>query len=315
MTQPAQGRQPPMAADVSGTASGAADADLADALGYCGPGSVTWRVGREWVMLLGAGRAVLMQLAHPLVAAGVAQHSSFFTDPIGRSYRTVEFTQVMAFGSRAEAHAMARSVNRLHASVSGTLGREVGRFTAQTPYRARDAELLLWVFATLVDSGLYLYPLLVGPLSREEQRRYYEESQRTVVLLGLPPGLLPATLDEFETYVRETLAGPAIGVIPEARALGRQLLYLPAPALARLAQPLGEQLTVGFLPPRLRDEYGYTWDERRERLLRIGASAIRHLLPLVPPGLRYTPWSRRAVARVRAFERRAARAATEGGER
>jgi uncharacterized protein (DUF2236 family) len=278
-----------------------ANGDLADLLGYCGPGSVTWRVGREWVMLLGAGRAVLMQLAHPLVAAGVAQHSSFFTDPVGRSYRTVEFTQVMAFGTRAEAHAMARSVNRLHAGVVGTLGREVGAYSTLTPYRARDGELLLWVFATLVDSGLYLYPLLVGPLSREEQERYYQESKRTVVLLGLSPALLPATLCDFETYIREMLASPALSVMPEARALGRQLLYLPAPAPLRLVQPLGEQLTAGFLPSRLREEYRFTWDARRERLLEMGTAASRRLLPLVPPRLRYTHWSRRAAARVHAL--------------
>src|SRR5215510_11147750 len=75
-----------------------------DAAGYAGPNSVTWRIAREYVVLLGAGRAVLMQLAHPLVAAGVLQHSSFLRDPLGRSYRTVEFTQVLAFGSRDEAH-------------------------------------------------------------------------------------------------------------------------------------------------------------------------------------------------------------------
>jgi uncharacterized protein (DUF2236 family) len=287
--------------------------DAADALGYCGPESVTWRIGREWAMLLGAGRAVLMQLAHPLVAAGVAQHSSFFTDPVARSYRTVEFTQVMAFGTRAEVHAMARGVNRLHAGVVGTLGHNTGAFSAETSYHARDGELLLWVFATLVDSGLDLYPRLVGPLTRDAQQRYYEESKRTVVLLGLPPELLPATLDDFEAYVRDMLAGPALCVTPEARALGRQLLYLPVPAPLRLLQPLGEQLTVGFLPSRLRAEYGYTWDTQRERLLNRGMATIRRLLPLAPPRLRYTHWSRRAAARVQALASEAAVAADRAG--
>jgi uncharacterized protein (DUF2236 family) len=283
--------------------SGDQAAAWADAIGYCGPGSVTWRIGREWAMLLGAGRAVFMQLAHPLVAAGVAQHSNYFTDPLGRSYRTVEFTQVMAFGTRTEVHAMARAVNRLHAGVVGNLGQDTGPFSAATTYRARDAELLLWVFATLVDTGLHLYPLLRGPLSREEQVRYYEESKHTVVLLGLPESQLPPTLDDFEVYVREMLDGPTLKVIPEARALCHQLLYLPAPAPVRLLQPLGEQLTIGILPQNLREEYGYTWDTRRERMLQAGLAAARHLLPLVPPPLRYTHWSRRAATRLRALER------------
>jgi uncharacterized protein (DUF2236 family) len=149
--------------------------------GYAGPDSVTWRLAREYVLLLGAGRAVLMQLAHPLVAAGVFQHSNFLSDPLGRSYRTVEFTQILAFGGRDEVHAITHHVNRLHHHVTGVLGEKAGRYTAETAYRAQDSPLLLWVYATLVDSALAVCPLLVGPISRADQRRYYEETKRTAV--------------------------------------------------------------------------------------------------------------------------------------
>src|SRR5215813_5199281 len=104
--------------------------------GYSGPQSMTWRIAREYALLLGAGRAVLMQLAHPLVAAGVIQHSSFLRDPLGRSYRTVEFTQVLAFGSRDEAHAIARHVNRLHRRVAGVLEETAGQYSTEAAYRA-----------------------------------------------------------------------------------------------------------------------------------------------------------------------------------
>jgi uncharacterized protein (DUF2236 family) len=267
--------------------------------GYVGPQSVTWRIAREYVMLLGAGRAVLMQLAHPLVAAGVLQHSSFLRDPLGRSYRTVEFTQTLAFGSRDEAHALARHVNRLHQRVVGALGKAAGQYSAETEYRAQDPELLLWVYATLVDSALSVYPLLVGPLQRTEQRQYYEETKRMAILLGLPREQLPASLEDFESYVRAMLAGPALAVTPAARALCRQLLYLPAPAPVRLVQPLGEQLTIGFLPPRLRALYSYTWGGKRQRVFSVLLAIIRHLLPLAPPGVRYTPWARRAMTSAR----------------
>jgi uncharacterized protein (DUF2236 family) len=267
--------------------------------GYAGPDSITWRIAREYVVLLGAGRAVLMQLAHPLVAAGVLQHSSFLHDPLGRSYRTVEFTQILAFGSRDEAHAIARHVNRLHKEVAGALGETAGHYSAEAQYRAQDPELLLWVHATLVDSALAIYPLLVGPLSRAEQRQYYEETRRMALLLGLPREMLPASLEDFEAYVDTMLTGPALAVTPAARVLARQLLYLPVPAPVRLVQPLGEQLTIGFLPPRLRELYGYTWGPARQRVFAGAATAIRHLLPLAPPRLRYTPWARRAMAHVR----------------
>lgn len=269
-----------------------------DILGYCGPGSVTWRVGREWAMLLGAGRAVLMQLAHPLVAAGVAQHSSFAVDPVGRSQRTVEFTQVMAFGTRHEARAMARSVNRLHTGVVGQLGHAAGEYTRDAAYRARDPELLLWVYATLVDTALALYPRLVAPLNRATQRRYYEESKRTTTLLGLPHDMMPRTLDDFEAYVHSMLEGADLCVTPEARTLGHQLMHLPAAAPVRTFYPLGELLTAGFLPPRLRCEYEFAWSVRHERIFNATVTSVRTALPLVPPGLRYTPWSRRAAARV-----------------
>jgi len=271
--------------------------------GYAGPGSVTWRLAREYVLLLGAGRAVLMQLAHPLVAAGVFQHSNFLSDPLGRSYRTVEFTQILAFGSRDEVHAIARHVNRLHRHVTGALGAEAGPYVAETAYHAQDPTLLLWVYATLVDSALAVYPLLVGPISRAEQRQYYEETKRTAVLLGVPRAMLPTTLEDFEAYVDATLSGSALVVTPAARVLGRQLLALPLPRALRFAQPLAhylaEQLTIGFIQPRLRDLYGYSWGPARQRLFTLGTATIRRLLPLAPPRIRYTPWARRAGADTR----------------
>ena len=210
-----------------------------DTNGYAGPNSVTWRIAREYVVLLGAGRAVLMQLAHPLVAAGVLQHSSFLRDPLGRSYRTVEFTQILAFGSRDEAHAIARHVNRLHKGVVGALGETAGHYSAEARYRAQDPDLLLWVHATLVDSALAIYPLLVGPLSRAEQHQYYEETRRMALLLGLPREMLPASLDDFEAYVHAMLTGSALAVTPAARVLARQLLYLPVPCSRAARSALG----------------------------------------------------------------------------
>jgi uncharacterized protein (DUF2236 family) len=270
-----------------------------DAVGYFGPQSLTWRIGRERVMLLGAGRAVLLQLAHPLVAAGVAHHSSFLTDPLGRSSRTIEFTQVMGFGTRHEVHAMARRVNRLHAGVQGSLGRAAGADHADAGYRARDPELLLWVYATLVDTALQLYPLVVQPLTPAEQGQYYQESKRFARLLGIPDDVLPENLNDFMAYMHRMLLGPNLAATPEAMMLGHRLLYLPAPAPLRLGQALVEQFTIGLLPPRARELYGYAWDAQRQRVLDGMTLAIRHLLPLVPTRVRYTPWSRRAKARLR----------------
>src|ERR1700680_2697463 len=124
--------------------------------GLFGPGSVTWRVMAEPLLMLAAGRALLMQAAHPLVAEGAIDHSTYATDPFGRFERTVEWVTVVCFGTTAEARRVSRRVNRLHGAVHGTLGRGHGtkRFRPATAYSGRDPELLRWVHATFVDTML-----------------------------------------------------------------------------------------------------------------------------------------------------------------
>ena len=136
--------------------------------GLFGPTSVTWRVNREAVLLLGGGRALLMQIAHPLVAAGVADHSDFRSDPLGRLRRTLEAMLTITFGTVEEAKRTLRSVNGIHAKVCGTLEEATGGFAAGSRYQARDPRLLLWVHATLVDTSIVVYRRYVGDLSDEE---------------------------------------------------------------------------------------------------------------------------------------------------
>src|SRR5260370_40958496 len=124
--------------------------------------SIIRRVNRENVLLLGGGRALLMQLAHPLVAAGVDEHSDFRDRPIRRLRRTVQMMMAIVFGDRETALAAARSVNRVHGRVQGA------------GYRALDPDLLLWVHATLVDSSLATYETFVRPLRDEEREGFYQ---------------------------------------------------------------------------------------------------------------------------------------------
>lgn len=267
--------------------------------GYFGPQSLTWRISGEAALLLGGGRAVLMQLAHPLVAAGVGHHSSYASDPWGRVNRTIDLMSRLTFGTRAEAWAAARTINRLHAGVVGTLDDRAGDLLPGAPYLARDPELLLWVYATLVDTSILLYSLLVGPLVRAERERYYQESRTTTALLGLPPSLTPPTLADFETYMRDMLASDRLAITPAARAVARQVMHMPVPIVLRPVLMATEQFTIGVLPPRLRALYGYTWDEHRQALLTLTAAGARHLLPLLPPLVREMPQARAARRRVR----------------
>lgn len=281
------------------TERGAAYDELA---GYYGPESVTWRIGGEAALLLGGARAVLMQLAHPLVAAGVGQHSSYASDPWGRTGRTIDLMTKMTFGTRSQARAAARTINRLHVGVTGTLDERAGDLAADTPYQARQPELLLWVYATLIDTGLVVYSLLIGPLSRAEQERYYQEARATAALLGLSPALLPATLMDFEAYMRGMLASTRLALTPAAQAVARQVMHMPVPIFLRPILMATEQFTIGILPPRLRHLYGYTWDNHRQALLELSAAGARHLIPLLPPLVRELPQARAARHRVRQME-------------
>src|SRR5262245_48911263 len=115
------------------------------------------RIHSQSALLFGGGRALLLEVAHPLVAAGVAEHSSFRTDPLGRLRRTLDAMHAIAFGDHAAALAAARGVERSHARVRGTLSADAGRYPAGTRYDGRDVDLVIWVWATLVDTALCVY--------------------------------------------------------------------------------------------------------------------------------------------------------------
>ncbi len=267
--------------------------------GYYGPGSITWRVGREAVLLVGGGRAVLMQLAHPLVAAGVSQHSSYEHDPAGRFRRTFELGQTLAFGTRSEARKAAQTINQRHKPVEGMLDAAAGDFAAGSPYHARDPELLLWVHATLIDSLLHVYQLLVAPLAPAEQERYWQESFASVRLLGLPPAHLPPNMPAFKDYMQAVLASNQLAIIPEAKTLANLILHPRAPLPARPLFEATANITIGLLPPRLRDMYGYHWSVGQQFLFDAWVRSTRRVLPFLPNWLREFPRARAAEARVR----------------
>jgi uncharacterized protein (DUF2236 family) len=268
--------------------------------GAPGPGSVTWKLHREIALLAGWGRAILLQLAHPLVAQGVARHSGFAADPGGhvrRLRRTLGAMLALTFGNESEARRAAEAINRIHDRVHGALDARQGAYPAGTPYTAHDPALLAWVHATLLDSFLLTYEVFVGPLSDEERDRYCDEARRVEPALGIPTGRLPRTRAELSGYMVAMLAGADIAVTDTARSLARQVLH---PPLARPLRPLlalARLPAVGLLPPRVRAAYGLTWSPGQERALRLLAASSRRVLPLLPSRLRDWPAARTAFAR------------------
>src|SRR3954466_584457 len=121
--------------------------------GVFGPDTVTWQIDREAVLFLGAGRALLWRLAHPGVAAAIAEHSKTLADPIGRFHRTFDIVFAMVFGSHDRALASARELHRRHSMIVGEMPETVGPFAAGSRYCANDTPSLRWVHATLVETA------------------------------------------------------------------------------------------------------------------------------------------------------------------
>jgi uncharacterized protein (DUF2236 family) len=263
-----------------------------------GPDSMSGRLHREVILLAGWGRAILLQLAHPLVAQGVADHSRFATERWGhvrRLRRTLDAMLALTFGTEEAAARAADGVNRIHDRIHGATPTREGPFPAGTRYTAHDPALLAWVHATLLDSFLLTYELFVAPLTPTERDRYCAEASRIESLLGIPAGYLPRTHADLLSYLDTKLSGGEIAVGDTARALAREVVspqlgwwLAPVFAVARLP-------AIGLLPPSIRAAYGFRWSPARERALRVLASASRLVLPLVPSLIRDWPAARRAA--------------------
>jgi uncharacterized protein (DUF2236 family) len=270
-------------------------AEADEALGLYGPGSEAWALNREAMLLLGAGpRALLLQLAHPSVAAGVADHSTFRDDPWRRLQGTLDSYLRIVYGTATAARAEIRRLNELHRSISGPT------------YRARDPELSLWVHATLVDSTIVAADAWLEPLSRARRDRYYAETLPIGRAFGIPAALLPADIDAFEAYLADAMGpdGP-VRVGPTARELGHAVLHPPlGPVLPPLAgvPPVAYAWTlwpsIGLLPPAIRAGYGLRWGPVERAVSGWLVAGWRAWRPVLPASFRQMPQALAADRRV-----------------
>jgi len=259
---------------------------------------VAWKLQKEIILLLAWGPAILLQVAHPLVAQGIADHSSFGTERRGRTrrlHRTLDAMLGLCFGTASEALTVAARINAIHDRVQGHLRETAGIFPAGTSYSAHDPALLASVHATLLAMNLRVYELFVAPLSAEDKDRYCAEASAIEAHLGIPEGRLPRTFGELQRYVDRTLASGEIFVTDAAWTLARMIVHPAVPRVAEPALGLMRLITLGLLPPRIRDGYGFAWSSRNEAMLRLSAGLVRRVLPLTPSMVRYWPAARTAL--------------------
>jgi uncharacterized protein (DUF2236 family) len=269
--------------------------------GIFGPASVIWRVDREAVTFLGAGRALLLQLAHPWVAGAITQHSRTLADPIGRFHRTFGIVFTMVFGTTEQAFAAARGLHRRHAGISGTLSESSGAFAAGSSYFANDVAALRWVHATLIDTALVAYELVNSPLPTEDRERYYAESRLFAALFGIPQSSLPQSSEDFFGYVDDMFGSDTLAVSGAARHVAAELFA--GAGTGRRLPSWYRALTAQLLPPRLRAGFGLPYGSAERRSAQRALAAIRFVHPAAPDRLRYVAPYHEALARLAGHNR------------
>ncbi|MBR0709939.1 oxygenase MpaB family protein [Bradyrhizobium liaoningense] len=265
--------------------------------GVFGPDTVTWQIDREAVNFLGAGRALLLQLAHPWVAAAIAEHSKTFADPIGRFHRTFDIVFAMVFGSLDRAMLSSRQLHRRHSMIVGEMPEAVGPFAAGSRYCANDIPSLRWVHATLVDTALMAHDLVLPPLSAEERERYWAESRTFGALFGLTADDLPADWAGFAAYTAAMTQSDTLTVSAAAREIATQIFTGARPWLR--PPRWYRALTARMLPEHLRAGFGFELDEREIRSADNALRWIRRVYPKLPDRLRYVGPYQEAQARLR----------------
>jgi uncharacterized protein (DUF2236 family) len=239
------------------------------------------RFAADAVLIVGGARAILLQVADPVVAVGVARHSDFANRPLERLRNTLTYAYAVVLGDADDAAAVTKHVGRAHVPVD----------------RAEDAELQLWVAATLYDTAALVHEVVYGPPADHLSDEVYREYERLGTSLQMPASLWPANRAGFAEYFSTRV--DALRVTDDARRIAHDL-FAPktAPLWLRAGLPLAKLLTIDLLPASVREAYGFTWDARRQRRAQAAWRAIRVVARLLPARAKSTP-ARRYLARLR----------------
>jgi uncharacterized protein (DUF2236 family) len=253
--------------------------------GIFGPSSITWSINRESAVFLGAGRAALLQLAHPWVATALADHSSLLGNPVARFHNTFRIVYTMIFGTLTQALAASRHLHTLHTGIHGELPEPVAAWPRGAHYEANEIAALRWVYATLVESAVLAYECVLS-LTPAEREHYYQESRTMAALFGIPAAALPPNWSAFTAYCQDMQNSGELGVSPAARRMAHAVLsgagsWIHPPHWYRA-------LTAEWMPARLRTEFDLPSNP-------VAAARAQRWLPRIyrtlPPPIRYVgPW-------------------------
>ncbi len=270
-------------------------------LGVYGPDSLTWKIDREAVLFMGAGRATLLQTAHPWVAAAIDQLSTTKQDPIGRFHRTFTMMYAMVFGTMDQALGKARALHRIHKQVTGTIKEDVGPFKAGSQFYAGDVDAMLWVFATLLDTSSRMYELVFPPLSNDDKSRLYDEQRQFAHLFGLPDQALPPTWKAFVEYNKDMWHSEILSIGREGHELCAFVMHGELGEGKRTVVSMPQwfrAVTAGFLPEPIRTRYELPFGAEEQKAAARALHWAQRVYPRLPNRLRYVAPYQEAMGRL-----------------
>lgn len=260
--------------------------------GAFGAASRTWRQVAEPALLLGGSAAVLLQMAHPSIAAAITAHSTFRRDVRARAARTTQALYELTFGTLSQARDTGRRLHLVHRMVRGAVD-EPGAPMHGAPYRANAPDLLKWVAATTMRCATGAVERFVDPGTDAERAATYREFQMNAALTGVEPSALPADRAGFDAWYAEALDAPHLRVGPNARGICDALL-----GSSLLPRETHRLVTTALLPPRWRDAYALPWGAGDRRAFDRLRRRLDVITRAVPAPWRYVPAWHQAMHRL-----------------
>lgn len=259
---------------------------------YFASDSAIWQINRERVLLLTGIKVLLMQIAHPMVAAAVYNHSYVFDKPLLRLHRTLTLTLNMVFGTQVEVHQAIAEIEKAHRPATGTISEAIGQHPANAAYNPRAPRQALWVFATLVEGALSGYETLVAPLSDAKKDEFVADSAAIAQWMNIPLSTLPTSYIALCDYMQQAIADEEVIVSDAARKIAPFITTQSIPVLNKMTYPL-LRLNIAMLPESLQQQYGYPI--HKNALIDKTFALSRKTIPYLPHALRFAPEYHRAM--------------------
>lgn len=243
------------------------------------------------VRLFGAaGYALMLQVAHPTIAAGVREHSNYTADPWGRFFGTADFVNLLVYGSPEQVNATATNLRVMHRRIRGT-------DVDGTKYSALEPTAYAWVHATLADAIVRGHHVFGTELTAADKDSFWREWLVLGARLGVRDGHLPDTWGSFLEYRRDMIDRVLVHTdmidvaqATAARAVGGSPLpWLPSSVWGLAGRPLGQFgafLTRGMMGRQLRGKFNVPWTPRQQWSFARVAALHRAARPAMPAPLR-----------------------------